>query len=893
MNNNKNVGMCISLTKLLRARNCKKHGDYLGLSLITRTPESMFRAEVKKRQGDYLGRPDAPERIERFILEITRKEWYRTKAQYDILVTEEAAYQKRLASFFIGKKCVASNIHWQVPVSIKVGTTAVGEVYGYVSAVIKETDGTEQHTAVIIGDGTPKYSRYARNMLAKPEYSPELIGAYLGLSETFGPDMNVILVYPRRKEDDVASAFNEHQQIITADLSKLPKTELLRRFQMALESSEGQPDCNACIYESLCAGMDFKRIQPDAELPVQNTKQMPHFTESQESVVNFKTGSCAVYAVPGAGKTTALVHRLVKLLDEGIDPKSILFVTFTNKAAEEIRSRVKNLLQTEFDEELPDIFTYNGLGWQILRDNRHIVGDLKLLTSIDEKWVLISCIDAFKEPLKGYSYRQIEGKYGLLPQLLNTFRRLKEDQSKEELALAQKNHLPEQILKLKTMYEERLKSEHFIDFDQQIVLAKKLLSDYPQICRQYGQRWTYIMADEYQDSSQDNVDLLYSIADAGQRNLVVVGDTDQSIYEWRNGSPKHLLEFASHYPECKQIYMNDNFRSVRQILDASNELISKNSNRIEMYMVAHKDSNAKPYRVKDCGASGVLELIKMLKSRNYEYGDIGILSRTNAPLNKVKVLLDKERIESISPSDYLIKDPFFILFKDILDMFFDGFAGLDLSFYRYLIACGCTIPPKKNLKDDFYGNFLANNNLTPIQPGCMKAKLFYEIDEDADRQEDDIYLAYRRLYRIFHHLYASYDDPMEALKMICREFQADPDMPAIKEMERMIDFQDLNNIENLKDYLTCMVKLNDDRKIEHIADKGKVNLMTAHSSKGKEFPAIIILQAEDFGTTEEERRLLYVAMTRAKKCLFVLESPNEKCEFLDEINDYMHVLQLA
>lgn len=892
MDNNKKAGMSVSLNKLLAARNCPKHGDYLRLCLITQTEENQFRAELKTLQGHYLGRPEAPEKVEDFVLTQSKRDWYRMDAQYDILIREEAAYQKRLASFFVGKKCIAAQIQWSIPLSLSAGTTAVSEVYGFATAIIKEDYDSEQYTAIIMGDGKPNYSKYARNIRAKPEYAPELIGAYLGLSETFGKDLRVHLVYPRRQEDDATSEFNEQQQVVTTDLSKFSRKELLRRFQMALEFVENQPDCSSCKYESLCTGMSIPKLLPKADCFGQSINRGPKFTESQAKVVNFVNGSCAVYAVPGAGKTTTLVYRLIKLLETGADPKSILFVTFTNKATEEIRSRVRVLLQTDFEEELPDIFTYNGLGWQILRDNRNIIGDLKLLTPMDEKRLLMECIDAFTEPLIGYSYRYVEGRYGLLPQLLCSFRRLKEDREQEELFLIQKSHLPEQIWRLKTMYEERLQAEHYIDFDQQIVLAKQLLNEHPDVCRYYGQRWNYIMADEYQDSSQDNADLLYAIADAGHRNLVVVGDTDQSIYEWRNGSPKHLLEFPNHYPECSQIYMNDNFRSVRQILDASNELISNNTNRIDMYMVAHKDSNAKPYRVRDCSIGRIPELIQILRSKKYEYGDIGILSRTNAPLVKVKTILDKEGIDSISPSDYLIKDPFFVLVKDVLDMYFLGFSETDMGFYRYLTAYGCKIPSKQNPTDTFYQNILLQNALAPIQANNMRAMLAYAIDEDADRDKDDIYLAYRQLYRIFSQLFES-NEPMAALKIICRALQADPEGPAAAEMTRMVDYQGFQDLKEFWEYLTWMVKLNDDRKIEQPANIGKVNLMTAHSSKGKEFPAIIILQAEDFGTTEEERRLLYVAMTRAKKCLFVLESPNKKCELLNEITDYMHVLQFT
>lgn len=893
MENKTSTVMSINVGKLLSARNCSKKGDYLGLGLLSVSEEEKFRTDIRRMQGEYLGRPDAPQKIEDFILTQSKREWYKMDAQYDIIINEEAAYQKRLASFFVGKKTAAFNILWSVPVSLTVGNTPVSEVYGFVHAILNDESEEGGYTAVIIGEGKPSYSKYAKRKEARPEYAPEMIGAYLSLSGTFGANLKVIMVYPRRKEDTVTSEFKVDSQIVTADLSKVPVKELTKRFQDAFASNGAQPECTSCLYESLCSGMCVRKADKGSDQESQQqTKTGLKFTKSQEEVVNFTEGSCAVYAVPGAGKTTTLVHRLIKLLEAGIDPKHILFVTFTNKAAEEILSRVKGLLHTEFEEELPDIFTYNGLGWQILRDHRDITGNLKLLSSMDEKRILMECIDAFTEPLTGYSYRYVEGKYGLLPSLLNTFQRLEEDKIKEESALVQKGHSPEQISRLKKMYKDRLNEDHYIDYDQQITLAKQLLVDHPELCLEYGNRWQYIMADEYQDSSQDNVDLLYAIADAGKRNLVVVGDTDQSIYEWRNGSPKHLLEFATHYPECKQIYMNDNFRSVKQILDASNELISKNANRIDMFMVAHKDSNALPYRMKKCGYHKVTTILKMLRSKNYEYGDIGILSRTNAPLNKVKALLDQEGIDSISPSDYLTKDPFFILVKDILDMFFIGFSETDMGFYRYMMALGVELPPKKDVKETFYQNLVQYYAMVPIEAESMNTMLAYAVEEDECQKNEPLYMAFQKLYQIFSQLLAS-SDPAASIRIICSAFYADEDAPAVLELKRLIDQQDFSDLQTFREYLNCMQELQDERKIEHLTCPDKVNLMTAHSSKGKEFPAIIILQAEDFGTTEEERRLLYVAMTRAKKCLFVMESPMEECELLSEISNYMLTLTFS
>ena len=876
----------LSIQKLVRLGPCNKRREYLSLDLLRSDEQAAYRTELLKLQGTYFGKKEGTAIIENYIYEHAKKEWYHMQSQYDILLKEEAAYQKRLASFFVGKKVIARNLAWSYDMSIKIGNREYSNIYGYVHAMIKDENGRNQ--AIILYDRIPEYNPRACSTRNKPEYSPEMIAAYLGLKAIYGENLLISSAYTRQKNDFIDKEFEPKSQFITADFSMLTESELRERlFELTMDTT-GDYECSSCLYESLCTGSCLP-VLSERENGMQKPSKHPVFTSDQREVVDFKEGSCAVYAVPGAGKTTALVYRLLKLLDSGVDPQKILFVTFTNKACEEIKSRVMRLLNAKFDEELPDIFTYNGLGWQLLRDHQDIVGPLKLLTALDERQLLMECIDFMEECLKGYSYRYIEGKYGLISSLFQSFRRLDEDENKETEDLLAHGHDPDQIIKLKKLYETRLKAENYIGFDDQILLAKELLEKNPSICNEYGTRWEYIMADEYQDSSSDNVELLYLIADAGKRNIVVVGDTDQSIYEWRKGSPRYLLEFDKHYPDCKKIYMNDNFRSVKPILEASNELIAKNENRIDMFMIAHKECSTLPYRIKNASLEHIPKILSILLEKNYVYGDIAILSRANAPLTKLRNKLEKIGISCIGPSDLLIKNPVYLLAKDILTMFYQGFLNTDYEFYRYMTYCGCTLPSKTDPTITYYHNLITYHGVTPIRYNDTNTILRYEIEDDLDNSPDSVFLALRKLYFIFMEL-VNMSDPTEYVSLLIHHFHLDPEDPAILELLRTIDFQDINILDQLFQYLNLMSDLNDNRKMEQTSGKDKINLMTAHSSKGKEFPVVIILQAEDFQVTEEERRLLYVAMTRSKKCLFILESPGKECLLLNDIDPFMQNL---
>ena len=884
------VGITLSIREALRANTCEKRGEIYSLSLLSGNEENGFLSKLKEIQGSCLGKEDAAESIDTFIRSNIKREWYHTDFQFKAVIEEEAAYQKALASFFIGKETVESNVRWKVPVSFTSGTVSVCEVYGYVHAIFREDSG--RHTAVIFLDGKPVYSMRARKFENKLENAPELIGAYLSLREKYGDDMRLVLAYSRPKDSKKSTGFDE-TQILSWSFKGVSEAELMERFEKVLTEKKETSDCSTCRYSSLCSGMNIPKAEKKENA---DKKRNPRFTEDQQKLVDFKDGACAVYAVPGAGKTTSLVYRLKKLLDAGVDAKSILFVTFTNKACEEIRERVKELLNADFEEELPDIFTYNGLGWQILRDNREIVGDLKLLSSLDEKLFLMECISELEEPLKGFNMTALEGRYGLLNELLRSFRAFDGDEKtaeKEFSRLLNNGKDPKQVQLLKEIVSHKISEYGYIGYDEQITLAYKLLSENPKILKEYGKQWRYIMADEFQDSSQDNVDLLYLLANAGKRNLVVVGDADQSIYEWRNASPKHLVNFQEVFPGAQMIYMRDNFRSVKNILAAANSLISKNANRVKMSMVAHKDATGLPNRVKNCSVREVPFIIEQLIKSNYQYGSIAVLSRNNAPLAKVKGVLDEKGIGSVSPTELLTRDAFFVLLKDILDMFFIGFTDTtDISMYRYLLACGITPPTKQEKKETLYKNLVVHYDVVPLISSDIDSMMAYEV-YDADMAENELYESFRRLYFLFLEFLSPKYTPQKALKAVASAFDADKRMPSILELEKLIDFQDFSTLKDLWHYLQFMVDFGDDTKVEHEPSLDKVNLMTAHSSKGKEFPAVIILQSEDFTDTEEERRLLYVAMTRAEKVLFALETPGSESGMLNEIAGLMNTVRFA
>lgn len=879
---------CFSLRQFLDRSACADYERNASIGILEDGINQERKAVVEealKLQGEIVGDEDAQTRMEGFIRSHLKRDWFLADIQFENQVMEEMFYQKRLAAIYKGKIKKAANVIFEVSIPEN-GFPLAGSLKGMVHAVLQEDDGC--YKALIFRNGVSPYSRSARKLENRPEYAPENLMMYLGLYQVYGRSLRVELVYLKHEKDGIQQPFDIKKQIMPADYRDLEIEDIQKRFEKVLIShikkKQSENDCEKCKFITLCKKERKEEKEEDAE---KIKASVPRFTQTQQKVVDFDKGACAVYAVPGAGKTTVLVHRLCRLLKKGVNPGKILFVTFTNKAAQEIRDRVLNITGKSGEADLPDIYTYNGLGWQIIRDHP-IYGQKKLLSPTDEKLLLLRCIDEVPK-LTGYNYNYINGRFGLLNQLKRSFLALEVNERHEIEELNRTGHYAEQVKSLYARLACKIKEEGFITYDEQITLANRILMENPDVLKQYAFRWEYIMADEFQDSSQDNVDLLYRIAKAGESNIVVVGDADQSIYEWRNGSPKHLLQFGEKFHGAKKILMQDNFRSSEKILEASNLLIAQNENRIDISMQPHKSGNARPYRMRGADINSILTILQMLKQKKYAYGDVAILSRKNAPLEKCRQLLEKNGIGCVSPSDNLVKASFFYLTGDLLKLAED--LRSDMSFYRVFRALGCSLPPKENKDVSFYDNLIRSKILKPMDINNMESVLTYAV-ADQDRPGSELFQAASTVFKLLMAMKAC--KPEKYLDMIADVFGYSTGDPAYRALLTVVEqHEPMETLDDLRNHMNFMEQLGDETPVEYSVEPEKVNLMTAHGSKGKEFPAVIVLQCEDFHAVEEERRLMYVAMTRAKKVLFLLESPFETCELFDSIDSLLQTMSMT
>ena len=313
---------------------------------------------------------------------------------------------------------------------------------------------------------------------------------------------------------------------------------------------------------------------------------------------------------------------MVRMIKNGILPEQILFVTFTKKAAGEILERARRVLGEE--SALPAIFTFHSLGYTILRKHEDFIGkSLKIAEKVDYYRLILQIIDEIS-PLSGIDYDGLTGDFGLLSRIYNAVLSIEKDGLEEW-----KKHAdfpdPDGLGCLYQKLKERMKEEGYICFDEQIQLTNQLFSEYPDVLKSYQQRFRYVMIDEFQDISSDQVDLVYAIASHG--NIVVVGDDDQSIYSWRGGSNYYLLHFQEMWSNSKIVILPDNFRSVDHILEAANALIANNTNRYRKSLRSHHRATVRPIYRKNVLVDTIRDLIASAERSGYKPGDIAIIAR--------------------------------------------------------------------------------------------------------------------------------------------------------------------------------------------------------------------------------------------------------------------------
>lgn len=640
--------------------------------------------------------------------------------------------------------------------------------------------------------------------------------------------------------------------------------------------------CKNCRYENICRSATNICLKGE---PLKGKKcNSIIYTNVQKQAITHKEGPMRVCAGPGAGKTETLVARIKCLIESGVDPKKILVVTFTRKAAKEILDRAEN-------EKKPRVETLHALGFSIIRMNEGFIGKKRLVNRVD-------CMEMLKKILQQVpvlpeiTYMQLTGRNGLLERLLFDFMFIEKHGASQFM-----ESFPEKdakgIFLIKEIYDQRFRRAGYIMYEDQIQLAVSILEKFPVVREKMKEMFEYILVDEAQDLDEMQIRMLQLLVRAPENNIAIYGDTDQSIYGFRGSSNRFMLEFLEIYRNAVDIRLDTNFRSENGIFFAANKLIRHNSERVDYQNRVIHGNERKPILVQDFIQNQIGYFVNQIRGKGYSLGDIAIIARTNKELESICILFEMfnkehpntETIIYEKPKYYMYQDFVFQTLLDLLEIYRGNYCD-DMVWYRLFQAQEVT-PAKADISRSIYCNY-------------VDQKLAYPFDnEEAMRylcvtgQDENILQVFAKIYCTIQY----FQLPLEKALPKVIEHYIDPHIESGEMAEilgDMIRERGIQNATELWMHLNAMKQYEDTTRISYEnVQKDKIHLLTAHDSKGKEFPVVLVYGVDDMegNNQQEDRRLLYVAMTRAKERLYLTERCKGKSSMIKELGDSVEIME--
>lgn len=612
--------------------------------------------------------------------------------------------------------------------------------------------------------------------------------------------------------------------------------------------------------------------------------------DRQKEAVLYNNGPLLIIAGAGAGKTKTLTTKIAYLIEENYArPYNVLAITFTNKAAKEMKDRLY-LLIGDMAKHI-QVSTFHSFGLKLLRENFSALGYEKnfvIMDSDDSLTVVKKILKDMNCDPKSYNPRAIRNKISSCKNEMMT------PQAYDRYAISEYEKV---IQKVYEKYEDKLRKNNSVDFDDLLLLPIKLFKEHPDILERYQNLYQYILIDEYQDTNEAQYILTKMISDKN-RKITCVGDDSQSIYSFRGANYKNILNFENDYKDAKTILLEENYRSTSNILDAANQVIKNNKQRKDKNLwtargVGEKIKYYRAYNERD-EAQYVIRKTKEMVNRGVEYKDIAVLYRTNAQSRVIEEEMLKENIP------YRVIGSFY---------FYSRKEIKDLIAYLRLIH---------NSKDNVSLLRVIN---TPKRG--IGLKTIENLTEKADIAGTSIYEAIttgkelefkniiEKLRSISEELTLTelIDKVLDASGMR-QELESEGSLEAEVRLENLEEFKSITKsfeeregLISLEDFLLEISLISDVE--EYKDDPDRISLMTVHSVKGLEFAHVFVVGMEEGifphmnslmenSELEEERRLCYVAITRAKddlhlinarrRTLFGNEQINPVSRFIGEIS---------
>jgi DNA helicase-2/ATP-dependent DNA helicase PcrA len=628
--------------------------------------------------------------------------------------------------------------------------------------------------------------------------------------------------------------------------------------------------------------------------------------EQKEAALHMK-GPLLVVAGAGAGKTKMITHRIVNLIKNGVPPEKILAVTFTNKAAKEMRERIVAEIKKSApgQDKIPFVSTFHSLGVYIIKENARLLGLTKYFTILDEGDATSMIKDILKElgiDPKQYDPKKIKN---IISREKGKFTHLADYEEGEGGGASSLGKIVAQVW---NKYEKQKMKENSLDFDDLLLKATKLLKENKEIREIYQDKWEYIHVDEYQDTNEVQY-LMTKLLSEKNKNICVVGDADQNIYSWRGANLKNILNFEKDYPNAKIILLEQNYRSTKNILEAANEIIKKNKYRpdknlftdnatgekIGLYEALEENDEA------EFVATKILELLDSSEASSFS-GSLSPRARGALPLGSSACERPlEEKSSTLSEVAVLYRANF-------------QSRALEEAMLRYNIpyqVLGVKFFERKEIKDTlaYLRAALNPDSLSDIKRiinfpvrGIGKVTLLKIFAGERGSLPIKMQIKINNFYQTLEEIKEKIksEKVSSVIKFVVKKSGIEAELQSGTE-------EDVERLENIKELATLALKYDNlengagvEKLLEDASlasdqdsimigeekkekkDVNAIKLMTVHASKGLEFKYVFVTGLEDglfpherMGNgesgedREEERRLFYVAITRAKEKLFL------------------------
>lgn len=646
-------------------------------------------------------------------------------------------------------------------------------------------------------------------------------------------------------------------------------------------------------------------------------KILTSLNESQQEAVTYMDGPELVIAGAGSGKTRVLTHKIAYLISQGMKPWNILALTFTNKAAREMKERIGSILGMDVARYV-NMGTFHSVFLRILRMECQYVGlkpNFSIYDESDQKSIINSIINELKLDDKIYKASSILSRIGMAKNNLITAERYASDGS--YLESDTRSNMPK-LSEIYRLYANRCLMANAVDFDDMLLFTYQLFASHPEICQKYATRFQYVLVDEYQDTNNAQQSIV-TLLTKEHGNICVVGDDAQSIYAFRGANIDNILNFMNIYSGAKLFKLEQNYRSTQNIVGAANSVIEHNSRQIKKNVFSDNQQGDKvnvnvAYSDREEASIVCKEIIRLHKREGVDYKDIAILYRTNAQSR-----LLEEELRRNNVAYHIFGGMSFYQRKEIKDIvaYFRLIANTDDDeAFRRIVNY-----PKRGI-----GQTSVNKITTVARQHGVS---IWSVIEKPEIYATEISATTMRKFEAFRQLMLPFIEQRSLMDIyalgkniiehtgITRDIFEDKSEEGKDRQENveefisgMHDFVDTKREEGYDDevfidnFLQELAIITDDRDSDNATQNDQVSLMTIHASKGLEFNAVFIVGVEEnlfpsprscdsIRALEEERRLFYVAITRAEKHCYISCSKsryqygniafNEPSRFLKEL----------